>query len=262
MSDHDNMIYMIPICNPDNKDETPQNLSLHVHKPCYHVTFAKKICASLELSPTKTWIRMLFDALYHLLCLSMLLKFWDQSFLSDMSCAQNATTKKTDLLQVCLLWTRFWTTLFTCGVNGSSAFVGQVVNGFSPLLGEVSLLAAAIFSVGKVLPNFREGFMIILCNNSPIPAIKRNIIFQTLLEGAILVPKKLFPFLERQLLNKNVCATTLQQWLLCPVYAPWQWRLPMANVWFQCAELVSELILKSNKSSYLCLREGYDKRGG
>lgn len=48
--------------------------------------------------------------------------------------------------------------------------------------------------------------MIILCNNSPIPAIKRNIIFQTLLEGAILVPKKLFSIFG---------ATVSQQKCLC-----------------------------------------------
>ena len=94
ISDHDNMIHMILICNPDNEDETPQNLSLHVHKPCYHVTFAGKICASLDLSPIKTWIHMLFDALYPLLCLSMLLKFWDQSFLSDMHLAHKMLPKK------------------------------------------------------------------------------------------------------------------------------------------------------------------------
>lgn len=185
---------MILICNPDSKDETLQNLSLHVHKPCYHVTFAKKICASLELSPTKTWIHMLFDALYHLLCLSMLLKFWDQFFFVwYASCGQNAT-KNPDLLQVCCghdFEQQFLLVfdLFLC--KWLLGFRWPSCKWFLSTPGGSFAAGSCHFSVGKVLPNFREGFMIILFNKSPIPAIKRNIIFQTWLEGAILVPKNI-----------------------------------------------------------------------
>ena len=109
-----------------------------------------------------------------------------------MSCAQNAT-KNPGLLQVCLIRHQFEQQfllvfdLFLC--KWLLGFRWPSCKWFLSTPGGSFAACSCHFPVGKVLPNFREGFMIILFNKSPIPAIKRNIIFQTLLEGAILVLK-------------------------------------------------------------------------
>ena len=139
---------------------------------------------------------MLFDALYPLLCLSMLLKFWDQSFLSDMHLAHKMLPKKNLIswssLSVVdtILNNNFYILVFDLLCTWLLGFRWPSCKWFlSTPGGTFRCWQLPFLPVGKVLLNFREGLMIILFNKSPIPAKKRNIICQTLLEGAILVPK-------------------------------------------------------------------------